>query len=247
MALVKSQPETTDESNVSALLEHLARYRLTEFAVLKRLPVFSDWSSRDLRQLLRDCKRQRLIGSAPLHHAARYWFLEFQGAIRTGLTEQFSGPLSEVAKLRAYAVLRYCCHSEPMRHRLTADELKQHFPTLHRPGMPNHYYFDPQGEGTIGLLRIDAGNRGRWDRSIQSLRQDISSHFLRDGFRQLALAGRFRITLVTVHPRKANRLSEALKQHRDVQRILVEVVAMPELLPLVVPSRGKEVQRLRRR
>jgi len=239
----------TDERNeiaISTLLEHLARYRLTEFSVLKRLPVFADWRPRDLRRLLRDGERQRLIGSAPLHQAARYWFLERDGASRVGLPEQFSGPLSEVAKMRASAVLRYCCHSAPMRHRLTAEELKQHFPTLHRPGMPSHYYFDPQGAGTIGLLRIDAGQRGRWDRSIQTLRQDISSHVLCDGFRQLALTGRFRITLVTVHPRKANRLSEALKQHRDVQRIPVEVMAMPELLPLVVPCHRKEVTKLRR-
>ncbi|WP_437191142.1 hypothetical protein [Planctomicrobium sp. SH527] len=242
MNLLNTQSDTATENDVSALLEHLARYRLTELAVLKRLPAFTDWRPGDLRQLLRDCERQRLIGAAPLHHAARYWFLESKGAKRLGLPEQFSGPLSEVAKLRAYAVLRYCCHSEPMRHQLTADELKQHFPTLHRPGMPNHYYFDPQGKGTIGLLRIDAGSRGRWDRSIQSLRQDISSHSLRDGFRQLALAGRFRITLVTVLPRKAKRLFDALEQHRDTQRIPVDVVALPELLPLVVPSHGKEVR-----
>lgn len=247
MTSLKSQTRTADEHTVSALLEHLTRYRLTELSSLKRLAAFSDWRPGDLRQLLRECERKRLIGSAPLHHAARYWFLEAKGAKRLGLSEQFSGPLSEVAKIRAYTVLRYCCHSEPMRHRLTATELQQHFPALHRPGMPNYYYFDPQGEGTIGLLRIDAGHRGRWDRSIQSLRQDISSHFLRDGFRQIALTGKFRITLVTVLSRKANRLVDALQQHRDTQRIPVEVIAMPELLPLVVPSRGKEVQRLRRR
>lgn len=246
MTLMKSQSKTADEREVSALLEHLARYRLTEFSVLNQLPAFSDWRVSDLRHLLRECERKRLIGSAPLHQAARYWFLNTEGAKRLGLSEQFSGPLSEVAKIRAYAVLRYCCHSEPLRHRLTADELKQHFPALHRPGMPNHYYFDPQGEGTIGLLRIDAGHRGRWDRSIQSLRQDISSHFLRDGFRQIALAGRFRITLVTVLPRKANRLVDALQQHRDAQRIPVEIIAMPELLPLVAPCHRKEVHSRRR-
>lgn len=106
---------------------------------------------------------------------------------------------------------------------------------MFRPGLPEGYYFDPQGSGRLGLARVDAGRRGRWDRVVQSLREDIDDHLHQVGFRKLIQAGRFEITLLTVLGQKARRIVESLSQYRDTVRVPLQVVALPELLPLISP------------
>jgi len=228
---------------VEAILGHIARYRLSTFAALSRLSLFAGESPRHLRRLLRDCREAGLVTSAALHSGSRYWFLTPAGATRCGLDESRSGPMSETAKLRAYALLLFCCLSDKPRHRLTASELSQQFSLLHRPGMPGTYYFDPTGKGSIGLARIDAGHHGRWDRVVQSVQDDISLHRKLPGFRQLIKAHRFEITVVTVLLAKAERTVSVLKSLPEVKQVPVHVVALPELLPLIYSSPGKEENR----
>lgn len=229
-----------DREAVDAVLGHVARYRLSTFAAMSQLSEFSDKSPRQLRRLLRDCRDARLLSSAALHSGMRYWFLTLDGAARCGLDESRSGPLSETAKLRAYAMLLFCCLSASPRCRLTANELKKRFSVLHRPGMPGTYYFDPTGTGCIGLARIDSGHHGRWDRVVQSVKEDISLHTKLTGFRQLIAAHRFEITVLTVLPVKAERTASVLKSLPEVKHVPVHVVAQPELLPLLCSSPGKE-------
>jgi hypothetical protein len=239
---------TTDECDdsqpaIDAILAHIARYRLSTFAALSRMPQFADESPRHLRRLLRDCREAELLSSAALHLGSRYWFLTPAGATRCGLDESRSGPLSETAKLRAYALLLFCCTSDKPRHRLTASELSQQFSALHRLGMPGTYYFDTTGKGSIGLARIDAGHQGRWDRVVESVRDDISLHKKLPGFQQLIKAHRFEITVLTVLPAKAERTVNVLKSLPEVKQVPVHVVAQPELLPLICSSPGKEENR----
>ena len=232
-----------DQDAVEAILAHVARYRLSTFAVMSRLPHFAGESPRHLRRLLRDSREAGLVTSAALHSGSRYWFLTSAGATRCGLDESRSGPLSETAKLRAYALLLFCCLSDRPRHRLTVSELSQQFSVLHRPGMPGTYYLNPTNNGCIGLARVDAGHHGRWDRVIQSVRDDISLHKKLPGFRQLIKAHRFEITVLTVLPAKAQRTVSVLKSLPEVKHVPVHVVALPELLPLIHSSHGKEENR----
>lgn len=223
---------------VDATLDHIARYRLTVPAALARLPQLS--KPRDMETLLKGLSRRSLIADAPLVKRQRYWHLTAAGARLSEVSENHSGPLSEQGKIRAYAALHFCCLGDRPRHLLTSTELNQHFPDLHRPGLPAGYYFDPQGAGCLGLIRVDAGHCGRWDRVIESIREDISSHCNQAGFRKLAQAGRFEIALLTVLPQKAQRLEETLASHADAHRIPVRVVAIPELLPLITSIPRKE-------
>ncbi len=229
-----------DQDAIEAILSHITRYRVSTFDVLSRLPHFADESPRYLRRLLRDSREAGLVTSAALHSGSRYWFLTPVGATRCGLDESRSGPQSETAKLRAYALLLFCCLSDRPRHRLTPSELSQQSSVLHRPGMPGTYYFDPAGKGSIGLARIDAGNHGRWDRVVQSVQDDISLHRKLPGFRQLIKAHRFKITVLTVLPAKAERTVSVLKSLPEVKQVPVHVVALPELLPLIYSSHRKE-------
>ncbi|MEJ7592473.1 MAG: hypothetical protein WKF77_13055 [Planctomycetaceae bacterium] len=223
----------SNDDPIEAVLHHIARYRLSTFAAMMRLAEFKDTKPRALRELLRECCDFGELSSAALHAGVRYWFLTPKGATRCGLDESRSGPLSETAKIRAYAVLLYCCGSDRPRYRLTADELSSRFPALHRPGMPGTYYLEPAESGCIGLTRIDAGHSGRWDRIVESVRDDIALHRRLPGFRQLIQSRRFEITVLTVLPAKAERIASALQSLPEVKHVPVHVVAQPELLPLI--------------
>lgn len=224
------------DDRVEGVLHHIARYRLSTFAAMMRLPEFKDTNPRALRKLLSECCDFGELSSAALHAGVRYWFLTPKGATRCGLDESRSGPLSETAKIRAYALLLFCCGSDQPRYRLTADELSSRFPALHRPGMPGTYCLAPEKSGCIGLTRIDAGHSGRWDRIVESVRDDIALHRRLPGFRQLILCRRFEITVLTVFPAKAERIKSAIQALPEVKHVPVHVVAQPELLPLINSS-----------
>ena len=226
-----SHKETVPDELIDAVLDHIARYRLTVFPALQQLPVFAACGPRRIKNVLRECQRQSLIGSAPLHHGARYWYLDVLGAQACELPEERVGPLSEPAKIRALAMLRFCCLSDRPRRRLTPEELAAAFPVIAPAGLPSGYYFDPGGAGRLGLCRVDAGRSGRWDRVVESVRQDILQHLHRPGFRQFIQAGRFEITVLTVFRQKAKRIYESLL--REAERLPLQVVALPELLPLI--------------
>lgn len=225
------------EEQINAVLQHLARYRLSLFPALKRLPVFANCRPRQLKTLLRYCRQQQLIGKTRLHSRAWYWHLDKPGAEICALPAGRAGPMSEIAKIRALAMMRFCCLSGRSRHLFAGDELAQNFPMLTGLDKIRGYYFEASPNERLGLLRIDAVRRGRWDRVLQTVRQDVETHILRQGFRQIVGAGRFEISVVTVLPQKAKRIQEALPRIPGTDCVPVHVVAMPELLPLIQPGR----------
>lgn len=214
------------------LLEALNRYRLMTMEAAQQLPAYVDHDSEQLDQLIQTGVKRKLWGQAWLHHGLKYIYrINPEQNLRTALTPH--GPLTEPAKLRSYASLRFCLLSGRPRTRLTREELSRWIPGLDPHGLPGTYYLDAQAAGRLGLIRLDAGRSGRWDRVIESVREDIGEHFVNAAFRSLLQAGRFEITIISVLPQKAQRLVSTLQQHRDTQRVPVHVVAIPELLPLM--------------
>ena len=244
VSVSSKQPRTPGPPPPEAetLFQQLVRDRLLTEGIVEQLPGFETWRKRRIHALLRRFRREGLLLSPPLHHGERYWCLSRRGAERCGLAAARGGPLSEPAKLRAYALLRFCWCSEQRRSRLTLEDLARTVPGLSPSGHPHGYYFDPADGGRIGLARLDAHRLGRWDRSIERLRVDISRHWREPGFSRLIQARRFEITLLTVFPEKAERIAAALGEHADARRLPVRCVALPELLPLVSGLRRKEVR-----
>ncbi len=234
-------PQSILPPEADAILHHLGHHRLSVIDALKQLPVFVSWRTRRIKALLRTCERRALISMSWLHQGVRCWCLAPAGAAHCGLPTERSGKLSEAAKLRAFAMLHFCCLGSEPRRRLSTAELIRAFPHLPAVGLPNGYYFDPTGSGRLGLARLDAHRQGRWDRSLQCLREDIDRHWQEPGFRRLIQAGCFEITLLTVFPEKASRISAALAEHRDASRIPVRCLALPALLPLITSLPRKEV------
>ncbi len=225
-----------------AVIEHIARYRMAVAATLQALPEFVTCTPKELRRLLRSLEAEGIIESQWLHHGLPCWHLTANGAIQSGLSVDRSGLLSESAKLRAYALLRFCCLSKRPRMRLTAEDFRKHFSNLYRIGMPQGYYFDSQGEGTLGLLRIDAGGRGRWDRVVHSVLDDVNQHRQQAGFSRLMHVQRFEFAIATVLPQKADRIRESIEHKSELHNVAMRIVAMPELLPLIASTSGKDVR-----
>jgi hypothetical protein len=225
-----------------AVIKHIARYRIAVVATLQQLPEFATCTRKEMRHVLRLIEAEGIIESQWLHHDMPCWHLADKGTIQSGLPTERGGPLSESAKLRAYAMLRFCCLSKRPRMRLTADDIQEHFPDLYRTGMPQGYYFDSHGEGTLGLLRIDAGGRGRWDRVVHSVLDDVDQHRQQAAFSRLIQAHRFEFAIATVLPQKAGRICEVIEQKSELTNVAIRVVAIPELLPLIASTSGKEVR-----
>ena len=229
-----------NDASTNTILQHLKRYRLTTFEVLRRLPEFRPVGAAGVRQVLRDLEGREMLGSALLSPDWRYWHLTPSGAVSCRIDAERSGPLSHVAATKALSMLYFCHLSDQPRIRLTAEELASRAPEGARQGLPNTYYFCPAGSGTLGLLRLDAGRTGRWDRILHSVRSDIRMHQRHPLFRPLVASGRFEITIQTFTVSKATRIRIELPKISEASIVPIQVLAQPELLRLVNPDARKE-------
>jgi hypothetical protein len=218
------------------IIRHVVRYRLIVAEALATVPGVAALDSWGQRKILRELEHSGWLASAALDRHRRCYYLSRAAATRLGLASQRAGSLSELAKIRHYALLAFCCLESVRRQRLAAAEIQQHFPDLYRAGMPGSYYVDlTPGVRRLGLARVDAGGHGRWDRTLETCREDVTAHRLHPGFRRLLQAGQFEITILTPFERKAERLRDALLGLPDTKRMPVQVVALPHLLSLIAP------------
>lgn len=223
------------------VLEHVVRYRLATPGVLAELSDLRGLGRQRRRAFLHELCCQQLLGRASLFGNRWYFHLHAQlrslpGVIPTDLLPV--GPLSERAKLRCFAMEQFCCCSTGRRtcKRLTHSELERHFAGHVQAGQPVNYYLDRSDPvPRMGVIRIDAGGRGRWDRVLAKCRQALDAHAMHPGFRELLQAGQFELTLITALPHKALRLQESVAQWNDWYGQRLRIVAVPDLVQLIAP------------
>ncbi len=239
----KNSP-TFSRELASYVLNHVARYRLTTMDALETLELPEPATHKQKNDALKHCTRMGWLGSDWLIRGKRYWYLT--GSLEGfGIVAKRSGPLSEPAKLQAYAMLSFCCGQNSVRHKLRRVEMARHFPELDRSGLPDRYYFNTENKGRLGLVRYDFGHHGRWDRIIDATKQDIRSHLSEPGTRRLISAGRFEISILTVLPQKAHRLRTVFEPYSASLRIPIGVYDFPQLVPLITSFTETEVHSLR--
>ena len=235
---------TCSRELASYVLNHVARYRITTTDALETLELPEPATHKQKNDALKHCTRMGWLGSDWLIRGKRYWYLT--GSLEEfGIVAKRSGPLSEPAKLRAYAMLNFCCGLNSVRHKLTRIELAKHFPELDRSGLPDRYYLNTENKGRLGLVRYDFGHHGRWDRIVDATKQDIRSHLSEPETRRLISADRFEISILTVHPQKAQRLRTVFERHSASLRIPIGVYEFPQLVPLITSISETEVHSLR--
>ncbi len=232
--IVRAQTEVGER-----ILDHVGRYRLSTSAVIDQLPEFRNQGRRELRHELHQLSAADYLGAAPLFRNQRYYFLGPANRRRApgqNGNEDGAGPLSELAKIRNYAMLSFCCLGKHRRQRLTSEELQRHLPGLVRPGLPLNYYLDrAAAEARLGFLRVDTGGRGRWDRILEKARADMKTHWGTRELRGFIERGLFEITIITALPQKATRLREALDSWTDGRKALIRICICPDLINLIAP------------
>lgn len=231
-----------DRDHRQAVLEHLARHRMTVLAAVQQMPEFKRLGRKRTAAFLHQLCRSRELGTAPLYRNRRYFFLGSHSFDRVASVWSKSvnvdryGPLSELAKIKNYAILVFCCLSGHRRQRLTPADFDKCFPNLCRPGLSMNYYVDTSGpQPRLGFIRVDTGGRGRWDRVLAKCLHDVTTHEVVPGFRPFIARQAFEITLITPLPHKARRIAETVRAMDDPRANLIKVSAMPELLNLIAP------------
>ncbi len=213
------------------ILDHVGRYRMSTKKIMGGLPELRT-RRRELRQVLAQMCDSGELGTEALFRNQNYYFLAQERAESDGRV----GPLSELAKIRSYAMLAFCCQSESPRERLTPEEMYKNFPELFCSGMAQSYYLDRSvAQPRLGFLRVDTGGRGRWDRIVNKVRADWEDHWAKAEWRPLIDRGEFEITLITALRQKAERIHTSLMSWSESKSSRIRIGVCPELLNLIAP------------
>lgn len=220
------------------VLAFMARYQLATCQTLVRAPFFAQQhaSQEVVKGVTKRLRAAGYIQSFPLYGKHTYDQLTLRGAACCGAHPRVARPLPPQAKIRAYAVLCYCCQVQPIRLKLTPDEFSQRFPTLYRSGEPVNYFIDEhENHKRLVYIQVDYARLGRCDRVFGRLVQLVAKRCDRPAYRKLIAEGRFAIALVTFTPEKAQWMRhEALERNLPVP-VMVEHV--DGLVNLFAPPR----------
>lgn len=212
-----SQSQTNLKKSDSAVLRHIRRYRFGIPRFLER-----DLPEHPVELALGRLARRRCIRQE-LHSSGLTYF-RIKG-----------DPLpSDVALVRAFGVMDFCCGQNPKRPLIDHSELQQYFPTLYRHGLPSaHYLSSVNDQPRLGHLRVDAVP-SRIDRIVSRTCKVIDRYQKQLGFHELIAGHQFEITHVVATVQKANRLRPALAA-LSTSGVPVHVHAVPELVELISP------------
>ena len=223
----------------TAILRHIARYRLTVPEVVARLPESCQNTAAELDARLRRLEEFGFIASTWLYAQRKCFILTPKGTIRVRASvadRDPHAPFSEATKIRRFAALTFCCLTSILRQRLTAAELADQVAGVNDSDADTPYYVTLDESPTrIGFLRVDLGGHGRWDRILAKCQQDVRDHANDPNWLPWIASNRFEVTLVTALPHKAERLHHALSQQEHPPPIPVRITAIPELLYLIAP------------
>lgn len=230
-----TKPESLAEK---ALLAHIDRFGLTVVEAVARLQPFQEWHKADVQYLLDRLEAAGTISSSWLYCGRRCYFPAAREARHANhLTHQPAKPvsLSDESKIRRFAMLSFCCLGSAARFRLTPTEVQQRINSKHNRRLATNYYVQPLPDSVVGLLRVDMGGHGRWDRVLAKCLEDAREHVHSPDWRNHLEAGRFEITLATTLPQKAERLRRAFEDLPTQPGVPIRITAIPELLYLIAP------------
>lgn len=82
-------------------------------------------------------------------------------------------------RLALWTIANFCASSEPLRELLTADEFRERFDELRRPGESPRYYLEPAPERTrLAYLKVDLGGTSQWDRIVDACNRFVKKRLM---------------------------------------------------------------------
>ena len=235
-----------------AILEHVARYRITTPAILAG--ALCDDSESQAKSLLDSLASGGCLAEQPLslRGEERCFRLSEKAADYLKIDPKVAAPLQSAVRAERYAIARFCCCGGEFRQLFTRAEFVSAFGHLWYTGQPTAYYLEPSSTGSarLAFLKVDGTSPGRWDRLIASCqgfvakRSDVrkaAPEYRRqvEAFAQLIGADRFQISVLTALPDKKRAIELELDRRRCAGEAIppIHVYVIPGLLDLLAPSR----------
>ncbi len=236
-----------------AILEHVARYRLTTTAILSAaLNLEVDASAVALQQLTE--AGALVCGTlTPKDDSSGCYQLTPWAAEQLGYDPVFARPLKRDARIECFAIAQFCCGGDVFRQLYTKAEFIEKFRALWHQGQPVRYYLEPTGSDhpRLAFLKVDAHGTGQWDRLIDAcakfLHKRIDVRHANPEFRSQVAAfadlvrrGRFQISILTALPEKQRAIAVELDRRQGAGLTVppIGVYVVPGLWEIIVPPSG---------
>lgn len=196
-----------------AVLEHLARFRVSTLRVVHRL-LFGGRTPSAAKKVLNRLERQGLLRSFRMNRQGQKCYqLSSAGAYRLGASDKLARPLRTQAFAKRLAVACFINTHGPKPYRLlTAAEAEAAFPGT-AEGFPDALYYpdDSAGPHRLALLRPDYGSTDA-RRVVRQCQAEVNERFAHQAFRRLIQARLFQVTVLTSTAEKAERLRALLAE-----------------------------------
>jgi len=239
------------DDNELAVLEHVARYRITTTAVLAGS--LRNDSEDEAKSLLDSLASEGWLAKQPLRLKGeeQCFRLSEKAADYLKVPPKFAAPLQSEARAERYAIARFCCCGDVFRQLFTRDEFVSAFSHLWYAGQPTAYYLEPASTGgaRLALLKVDGPSSGRWDRLIAKCQDFVTQRTVvgkaasahrkeAEEFSRLVSAGRFQISVLTALPDKKRSIELELDRRRCASEAVppIRVYVVPGLIDLLFPS-----------
>ncbi len=215
-----------------AILEHVARHRITTPQVLRRA-LFPHQSINAVIKVASRMCRTGLLQRVPLLHRHCYYALTPSSARAVGVSHKRTGPLGVQALPVEYAALHFACFTAAQRVRLTSAELKLSYPWMESAWIRAAHCLDrsqPESE-CLELLRVVQG--GAPDHVARKCHADISRRQGNEAFLQLVKQERFRLVVIAATAESASAIQHALDNHLWPDGLAIRLTVLPQLLPFL--------------
>ena len=223
-----------------AILEHVARYRITTNEILQNL--FFEGARENTKNVVKRLTKQDLLHSQPLYGKKVYYQLTTAGAERVGLPREAAQALGSQSLRRCYGVLGFChqtneAQAKP-RRRLAPGELAEAFPDLveNLSSEQHDYYLDHDGKTVrLGFIKVDYG--GDHKGLLRHCRQFVTEKARKTPvLKELVANELFVVAIVTGEESKRQAFYTALKQKPLPVWTRVEV--FPDLASVTIQTQA---------
>jgi hypothetical protein len=233
-----------------AILEHVARYRLTTARILSAALNLDEDATADVLRQLSDSGALVAGSLTPGSDTVCYQLTPW-AAEQLGYDAVFAKPLLRDARIECFAIAQFCCCGDQFRQLYTKTEFVEKFHALWHRGQPVRYYLEPSANDRprLAFLKVDSHGAGQWDRIIDScarfLHQRIdvrrAKHEFRSqvaAFAELIRQGRFQFSILTALPEKQRAIEIELDRRQGAGLTVPPIRAyiVPGLWEIMAPS-----------
>ena len=208
------------------LLEFVGQYRLGTDDLFRRVFFPDVTDPRAVRKVTFRLVQLNYLRKFQLNPKAAYYVLAPRACRLVGAKVREPVAFTEQSFPGALGAAGFCVATGAKRY--TAAKFQAAHPDLCKPGQCRSNYFKEEVEGrfTLGLFLFDRATSPK--RMAAKVRKVISQRYSMPAFRDLILAGRFQLAILTGYTEKCLELERAVRVgHRGPVRVRVAVV--PEL------------------